>query len=190
MTLAVTHLVDRVEASMIDAGVVLPHAFGWREPARRDGQSRIVYVPGDDGLLGEVLPARYPGRSPRPLATIDELVTVYLEGKDAAAPENERAQYTATRLLLDSWLAAVRRTCPGWAYVRECRWVDDKNLRRHGSTIRAVLVVEAMVPDLEPVTIMAGEGTSGGPAVDRAHVTTELWEPPTILAETTTLEAP
>lgn len=129
-------------------GVPPPQAFGWREPAKR-GAQRIVWVPGDDvtGDMGAPGSARNPGGNPRPLATVHELVTVYIEGADTSAPEDERAQYRATRLLFDAWLRAVYLAARGMFTLRSHRWVNERSTRRFGATIRVVLSVEAAVPD-------------------------------------------
>jgi len=121
--------------------------FGWREPAHRAGSMRIVWVPGDGGDLGEIAPPRNPRRNPRPLATVHELFTVFLEASDPAAPEDELAQYTAARLLFDAWLRAVYLASHGTYAIRSARWVDEKVTRRYGATLRVVGSIEAMVPD-------------------------------------------
>lgn len=160
---AVVARMDAEAAAADPPETAVPQPFGWREPARRTGTRRIVWVPGDDGDLGEFGPPRNPGRNPRSLGTIHELVTVYLEAADLTAPENELLQYTAARLLLDAWLRAVRLAAYGTFEVVSLAWVDDKNLRRHGATIRAVLSVQAMVPDEEletaPVDVAAHNTT-------------------------------
>lgn len=127
----------------------VPTVFGWRAPAHRGVSYRIVWVPGDDrsGDLGELGPARQPGRNPRPLWTLDEQFTVYLEARDTSAPENERAQYHAARLLFDVWARAIHRVAHGTVRVGRPAWVDDRKERRFGATIRVLASVDAMVPD-------------------------------------------
>lgn len=139
-------------AAEVPPATPIAQPFGWREPTKRAGERRIVWVPGADGDVGEVGPARNPGRNPRPLATLDELFTVWIEGFDSSEPENELKQYTAARLLFDDWLRAVHHAAHGTYEIHSVRWVDDKNLRRHGATIRVVASVEAMVPDSESET--------------------------------------
>lgn len=156
VVLALETLYDAVVARM-DADTValdptatpVPQPFGWREPAKRTGSMRIVWVPGDDesGDVGELGPARNPGRNPRSLATLRELFTVYIEAADITAPENERAQYTATRLLFDAWLRCVHLAARGTYSIESARWVNDKATRRYGATLRVLATIEAMVPD-------------------------------------------
>lgn len=157
VVLALPKLYDDVVARMdADAAAQdppiepVPQSFGWREPTKRSGSSlRIVWVPGDDrtGELGEVAPARNPGRNPRPLATLRELFTVYIEAHDPSAPEIERTQYQAARELLDAWIRAVHLASFGTYELSKPSWVIDKKERRFGATIRVLGTIEAMVPD-------------------------------------------
>lgn len=164
IVLAVPKLFDDVVARFaLDAAMQVPptmpvpNVFGWREPARRGVSLRVVWVPGNDanGDLGELGAARNPGRNPRPLATLDELVTVYLEafsGATAAIAENERAQYQAARELFNAWWRAVYLAARGTVALVSANWVIDKNERRFGATIRALVSVQAPVLD-KPSTI-------------------------------------
>jgi hypothetical protein len=165
--LALPDLFDAVKARMdADAAAAaiaaVPQVFGWREPAKRPGKSlRIVWVPGDDksGELGEVAPARNPGRNPRPLATLRERFTVYIEAHDASAAEVERSQYQAARELFDAWLRAVHLAAHGTYVLEKPSWVINKKERRYGAAIRVLGTIEAMVPDEElaiaPVDVVA-----------------------------------
>ncbi len=127
--------------------------FGWREPARQDNQgsggaNRIVFVPGDpSGGLGKVAGAAKTGRNPRPLATLGELFTVQVWGLDATKPEDELAQYKATRLLYDAWYRAAYLACHPRFAVQSQQWLVEKLTRRMGAEIQAICSIEAMVPD-------------------------------------------
>jgi hypothetical protein len=147
---AVTYLFDNVVARFQDEGTQVPNLFGSREPAKKlVTGNRITWVPGDpNGALGAMLPAKQPGRNPRPLMTIEELVTVEIQASDPSSPENERKQYEATRLLYDAWLRAVYLAARGTFRVVTSSWLNDKKERRHGAAIRVVLAIDAMVPDL------------------------------------------
>lgn len=153
--LAIPRLYDAVVARFVTDGTVAENFFGWREPPRQNRSAdgaRIVWVPGDDrsGDLGKLGPARYPGETtsgPRSLATLGELVTVYISARDAATPELERAQYIATRLLYDAWFRAVYKAGFGTVAVVSSGWVATGPERRHGGSIRVVLAVDAKVPD-------------------------------------------
>jgi hypothetical protein len=159
VTLALPRLYRAVVDRMSAAGFAEEQPFGWREPPKRLAGRRIVWVPGDDGDVGEVAPPRHPGRNPRPLWTIRELCTVHVEAFDAQAPEDELAQYQAARELLDAWLRAVYLEAHGTVAIVSVQWVDDKALRRAGAAIRVVLTVEAMVPDATDETVTAGSTT-------------------------------
>lgn len=158
-------------AALVPPATPVPCFFGWRELAKHATSTssgtarRVVWVPGDDanGSLGELGPARSPGGNPRPLATLGELFTVYLEsadltGADAAAKavkaENERAQYQATRELFDAFWRAVHRTGGRNVVLMRAGWVTEKKERRFGASLRLVCALEAKVPDsiLESIT--------------------------------------
>lgn len=158
--LALTSLYDGVVSRMEAAGYTGEQPFGWREPAKRLAGRRIVWVPGDDDAVGDVGAPKKPGRNPRPLWTIDELCTVFVEAFDEAAPEDERAQYQAVRELLDAWLRAVYLEAHGTVEIADLRWVTDKNLRRAGAAVRAVLTVQAMVPDAPDPSLTAASTTT------------------------------
>lgn len=157
--LSLEKLFDDVEARFTAEGLLrptgplAPSTFGWRQPSRQEiPGSRIVWVPGDDsnGNLGEIAPPKYPGRLPaRPLGTLLELFTVYIHGQDASAPESERAQWKATRLLFDAWFRAIYLAAYGTFQITEAAWVIDKNQRRFGTTIRVLGTVQAMIPDAD-----------------------------------------
>jgi hypothetical protein len=149
---ALPRLFDAVVTRFAAEAVLVPNVFGWREPAKRPGTShRIVWVPGDDesGELGEIVEAKQPGRNPRPLATLEELFTVYIEARDDAAAENERAQYIATRTLFDSWYRAVYLAAHGTIRIESAAWVISKKERRAGAAIRVLCTIEAAIVDAE-----------------------------------------
>lgn len=155
IVLALPKLFDDVIERWEDEEYEVPNVFGWRKPAQRQGYTqRVVWVPGDDssGNLGEFGPARYPGRDPRPLATLHELATIYVEGFDQSAPEDERAQYQAARVLFDAWWRAVYLAGFGNVALLEAAWHSERVERRHGATIRVLLSVDAMLPDLPATT--------------------------------------
>jgi hypothetical protein len=132
------------------AAAATANPFGWRQTSRQERPGpRIVWVPGDDrtGNVGEIAPPRYPGRNPRPLGTLVELFTVYITSQDPTAPENEAAQYKATRLLFDAWYRAVYLAAHGTYTIDSVEWEIEKTQRRWGAAIRVVGSVQAMIPD-------------------------------------------
>ena len=152
-TLALEQLFEDVVQRFADEGTEVPNVFGWRTPAARGAQqNRICWVPGDpSGAAGAVAGARQPGRNPRPIATLEELFTVYIEAVDIVNQdrENELAQYKAARLLFDAWYRAVylSSTGRGLVAVKSASWMADRTTRRHGATLRVVCTVQAMIPD-------------------------------------------
>jgi hypothetical protein len=163
--LALEKLFDDVEARFAldgmlrPTGPLAPSTFGWRQPSRQEIPGpRIIWVPGDDGhgAVGRLAPPKYPGREPnRPLATLWEDFTVYIHGQDPTAPENERAQWKATRLLFDAWIRAVYLAAYGTFEITSTEWVIDKNQRRFGTAIRVLGAIQAMIPD-ETMTLVGG----------------------------------
>lgn len=152
---ALTKLFDDVSARFESDGTLAVMAFGWRVSAQKvstDGRSlvgpRVLWIPGDEsGDMGEHTGAKYPGRNPRSLDTLAELVTVEVTGFDLSCPEDERAQYEATRELYDAWYRAVYLAAFGTYQIVSTGWVVDKRERRAGATIRTVLAIQAMIPD-------------------------------------------
>lgn len=145
--------------------------FGWRERAKRTGKLRIVWIPGNDGDVGELGSARQPGRNARSLATLGELFVVDIEAQDPASPEDERAQYIAARLLFDAWFRAAYHAGRDNLTIKSVKWVDGKNERRFGATLRVVGAIQAMVPDA-PYAV-APVDTTGSLAVTELDVTEE-----------------
>lgn len=153
--LALENLYNLVTADLAASSTIVTTAqkFGWRETSRQDGgNARIVWVPGDpDGNLGALLPAKYPSRSittlGRPLANLGELFYVTISAADPTAPDNEIAQYHATRLLYDAWIAAVYRAARGTFGILKQRWVIDKNERRWGAALEITGSIQAVIPD-------------------------------------------
>lgn len=147
-TLAVEVLFDAVVARFAAEGTNAANTFGWREPEKHVEGSRIAWVPGDPtGRIGLTGPARFPGRNPRSLGTLRELFTCVISSSDPTDPENERAQYKATRILRDLWFRAVYKAAHGTFAIRDEQWVTRRNERRHGTALRVVVELESMIPD-------------------------------------------
>lgn len=148
-TLALEKLYDDVVARFVTDSTDVPNVFGWRKPANRGAQqNRICWVPGDpSGSAGEVAAAHNPGENPRSIGTLEETFTVYVEGRDSSSPENELAQYKATRLIFDAWFRAAYLSVRNLLTVKSATWMVDRTTRRYGATIRAVCAVSAKIPD-------------------------------------------
>lgn len=160
-TLAIDLYYNAVAARFTTEGTACANVFGWRTVAQHPEGNRCAWVPGDpSGKLGELAGAKQPGRNPRPLATLRELFTVYLDAVDTADLEDEQRQYRAVRFLFDAWFRAMYRAAHGNFQIRAIDWVTDNTLeRRYGATARVVVAVDAMVPDspaaLAPVDVGA-----------------------------------
>lgn len=183
-----TDVVARFDAEASPPGSAPAQPFGWREPGRRTGGRRIVWVPGNDqsGDAGELAAPKYPGRNPRPLATLGELFTVYLEAQDSTAAEDEKKQYAAARLLFDAWWRAVYLAGHGTVALEALTWVKDKTERRFGAALRALCRVEAMIPD--EVQEVAPVGT--GAAIETSELDVDedtIIAAPVLVATTTAI---
>lgn len=147
-TLALLKLYDDVTARFAAEGTPISMGFGWRTRVEKLLRSpSIAWIPGDGATVGEWAPPRNPGRNPRPLGTLLELCTVQIVGRDNRAPEDERAQYEATRLLFDAWYRAIYLAAYGTFEIVSTEWVVDQELRRSGAAIRCVFTIQAMIPD-------------------------------------------
>jgi len=155
--LALPTLFDAVVARFELEGTDAPQTFGWRTPFRhKESTSRIAWVPGSpSGALGDVDAASKTGdrESYRSLATLRELFTVYIESEDPQFPENERAQYQATRLLFDAWVRAVYLAARGTFEIESSDWNIEKNERRNGAELIVVCSIDAVIPDA-PYTVV------------------------------------
>jgi len=188
ITTALEYVYNAVAARFAAEGTAATNVFGWREPARQPAalasplaHGRIVWTPGDaTGSLGELKAARNPGRDPRPLATLGELVTCTISAADLTAPESELAQYRITRLLYDAWFRAVYLAFHGQFAMVSQGWVEDANERRRGAAIRAVISLDAMIADL-PATLAPAD-TSVCVTVTELNVTDPAYLVPTPLS--------
>jgi hypothetical protein len=132
-------------------GLGVPNVFGWKKPEQQMLRgNRIIWVPGDDdsGDVGEYLPARAPGGNPRNLARLGERFTVYIVGEDKTQPDNERAQYNATRVLHDAWFRAIYLAAHGTYKLDKPRWFGEAKERRRGATLRLLGTIDAPLPDV------------------------------------------
>lgn len=141
---AFSAVVERFKTEGVDA----ENRFGWREPARQKvADRRIVWIPGDTvGGLGSILAPKANVRPYRSLGTFAELFTVEVGAVDRDEPEDELAQYRATRLLYDYWYRAVYHAC-GAPSIVSMSWETRRNERRKGALLRVVFALDANIPD-------------------------------------------
>lgn len=131
-----------------EEGVDAENRFGWREPARQmTAQRRIVWIPGDPAnAVGTILGAKKNVSPYRSLGTLQELFTVEISASDTSAPEDELAQYRATRLLYDYWFRAVYHAS-GMPTILSMEWETRRTERRRGTLLRVVFALDANIPD-------------------------------------------
>lgn len=159
--LALEALFDAVKARFTAEGPTAANVFGWRQPAQLPVGARIVWIPGDPaGNAGAALPPRGPGGNPRSLATYEEQFTVEISSSDPTAPEDERKQYHAVRLLRDAWHRAVYLAARGTFQIRSETWLIDRKERRHGAVLRIVVELQGMVPDAVQATAPVDTGAA------------------------------
>lgn len=164
--MAICFAVDRlylaVVADFAALGIDVPQVFGWREPARHiQGASRIAWTPGDEsGRMGEFVGPRNTATNPRTVGQILEFVTVRISAFDAAAPDDELAQYREARRLLDAWFGSVYRAAYGTFSVADVRWDLSQTERRRGEMVIVTLEIQAPIFD-ETVGEALGTATDG-----------------------------
>lgn len=171
VVLALPRAYDAVVARFADEGTDCDFGFGWRENQKQLVSSRrIVVQPGDvSGALGDVSSARFPGRNPRPIGTLNELFTVFVEAYDPTDAENERAQYQATRELWDAFYRALYLACYGTFEIVSSKWDTSKNVRRRGAMIVAVISLQAMIPDSPLETAPVDTSADITPSLDAVN---------------------
>lgn len=169
-------LYDAVIARFALEGPVVSQCFGWREPSRaKISESRIVWIPGDPrGVVGALGPAAKIDSPYRTLATLAELFTVELGAVDPSAPENERAQYHATRVLFDAWFRAAHHALPGRIQIQAMEWETRRTERRYGALLRVVVAVDAVIPDAPPTSAAGLVSLTSEDDGTRAEGTVEL----------------
>lgn len=150
--LALELLYDAVVARFTAEGPAnVSQPFGWREVAKQRVNARIVWVPGNPiGAVGRVGPARNPGGDPRSIGTLLENFYVVISAQDPTAPENERLQYRATRLLRDYWYRAIYLAARGTFTIESEEWLVDKLERRYGTALRVIGSIQSKIPDEAP----------------------------------------
>lgn len=136
--------------------LVCENGFGWREPTlnpKAPGVRKISWVPGDPvGDAGKWLPPVQVEGSPKSLATLEELLTVYIFAADVSDP-TELGQYTAVRKLYDQWFRAIYLaaysvgTGGRFAAVKHT-WDTTKKERVHGACLRVLCSAQAQIPDV------------------------------------------
>lgn len=139
---------EAVIARFKDESIDAENRFGWREPARQmTAQRRIVWIPGDPAnAVGAILGAKKNVSPYRSLGTLQELFTVEISASDKSAPEDELAQYRATRLLYDYWFRAVYHAS-GMPSILSMEWETRRTERRRGTLLRVVFALDANIPD-------------------------------------------
>lgn len=168
IVLAIPRAYDEVVQRFSDEGTECDFGFGWRETqTQSSGPRRITFQPGDaTGGLGDFAPARFPGGNPRPIGTLKELVTLFVEARDESNPENERAQYQATRELFDALYRALYLACHGNLEVVSSKWDTTKSVRRRGAMIVCVVSIQAALVDAPLSTAPADTAAVITPSLD------------------------
>lgn len=150
-TFALEHLYCAVKQRFVDEATPIVNLFGFRSRAQKlENGTRVCWIPGDEnGAIGPLVAARYPGRNPRPLATLDELFTCEIASADDSNETDELAQYKATREAFDAWWRACYLAYTGRVRIVKAAWVAPERISfRHGLCIQAVCALDSMIPDV------------------------------------------
>lgn len=129
--------------------IKIPNHFGWREVNRhKTTESRIVWVPGDEGgQIGSIGAPRNTGQNPRHLAQVGELFTVYLSSFAKDNPEDEKSQYRESRRLFHLWYQAAHATAYGTFEVLDHAYDQSQKERSHGVMVVATVQIQAPIAD-------------------------------------------
>lgn len=147
-------LFDAVVARFAAEGTSVENVFGWSKPTKQTAVNRICWVPGDvDGKLGTIGAPKQPGRMPRPLMTLGEIIRFEIYGRDPSDPTNEMKQYKANCLIRDALLRALYLKGRGWVQVVDIERIKpEQNEMSNGFSTRITAIVDNMIPD-SPVEI-------------------------------------
>lgn len=152
LTLGAGDITTNDVASWLATGpaAVTSFSFGWRAAQDRSSAFRVVVVPGSDGDLGELSAPLQLGGNPRSVADLRERFTLYLEARDSSAPQDERKQYTAARLLFDATWTYLRDIATANLELVDARWIGGAGTlgaqSQSGATIRAVCALRVPIP--------------------------------------------
>lgn len=154
-------LVDAVRDTLAAEGVAATVVYGRREPAKQIngvGAGRVAFVRGDDGgAAGDLKPPRSPGGYPaRTLWRWHEHARVYVRAYDATQPEDEAAQYAATRVLLQWVVRSIHEAAFGKYAIGAPRWVESAVERQRGEELVFQLALETELMAID------WPGTPGG----------------------------
>ncbi len=194
-------LYDATVAGLADDGTIVESAFGLREPMKQPKtaagvRARISWVPGDDigaGTAGKQVPTVDTTTTAdlvpaRPLATFEELFTIYIEAQDSSsktARVNDRASYEAVHSLLEAFWRNLHRaayTSPdarvgGRWRLQNSKWLTDKRVQVQGACLVLVIALPVQLPD-SPVTILTETGDgSNAEAELTGHLTSTTAAP-------------
>ena len=125
--------------------------FGHREPGKQINQARgranrITVTPGDDtGKAGSLEGGKWGFGRRRQIATWIEPLTWTAWGIDTSRPNDEGAQYQATRALFERMLEALRSAQCGRFQLRDPKWTTVPVERSFGRALSIVVELETPV---------------------------------------------
>lgn len=144
---------DAVSWTQTGPAVVTLFSFGWREPTYHTSfEYRVVFTPGWEGSVGELVDPLKVGGNPRSLADLQERFTILLEACDTSDPQNERKQYNAGRRLLDAMLRMLLNAANGLVQLGETTWLGIGDtlgaVSTDGVAIKMLCSLRSPVPDV------------------------------------------
>ena len=132
--------------------------FGEVEAAKRLNQgvpcsNRVVIDPTDNGKVGSVAPAIWPGSDPAPLGTLRRTGAIYVWSHNPASKASED-QDDAITALWEEVFAVIHNAFAGAYELGDIERVAPTREQSFGVEWRASLTVAHMLPDEENTTVL------------------------------------
>ncbi|NUP05523.1 MAG: hypothetical protein HOW73_05635 [Polyangiaceae bacterium] len=158
---ALDSLYTDVERFFRDKGLSEYLGWGRRELTKQINQKpgtragRVIWIPGDDtGKTGELGAPKFGKRIPRTVLSWRELATVHIWGRDATAPNDERAHYRVARDLFEQVCRAIDGSSSGMVKYSNPTWnVDTPVERVFGCELTFEVTVDGRVCDAAPAVV-------------------------------------
>lgn len=163
MSSSLLQLYDNVQAVLTDAGLPTVLKFGQRqvgEQVNRDSDgNRVLFVPGQDGKLGRLGPARRPGGNPRVVVTLQEAFTVFVWATDKTDASSEQAQYRALMTLHEQVCRALYLSGGALLQWGEPQLILKDVTKSFGMELKLPMSIQTPIKDITFDTVIASMET-------------------------------